>query len=410
MSETKQPLLSEPMRLFLATMILANIAGQMHFGLLPLYLQSLGAGIEQVGLFFTLAAIVPLMLQIFGGWLSDALGRLQAIALGSLTAVLSYGVFIVAPRWEWLLLASILGAITRSFVAPSFQAFIAEQSSEENRGRVYGISEGLFSVVGVVGPPLGGFLSQRYGFKPMYAVAGMMYLVAAAVRVGMALAAMRGEDRRPAPHLAGLKDSLGQMIGLLAGGGVVTWIFITDGLRDVAVNMEEQLRPLYMQNLMGITNTQIGLLMSIAWLITMLMMGVGGWLSDKKGERIGIIAGLLTVAAGQGVFLISRGFWGFAVAWGLFGLGWALVNPAYNSLISKAVPGRLRGTAFGLFSTSIGVIALPAPAIGAWLWATFAPRVPFIVLPLALLASLPIIWLKFRLPAPEAEQGVHECR
>ena len=37
------------------------------------------------------------------------------------------------------------------------------------------------------------------------------------------------------------------------------------------------------------------------------------------------------------------------------------MSPAYNSLISKAVPEKVRGTAFGLFSTSLGLVSLPSP-------------------------------------------------
>jgi len=398
----KQPLLNGPLRLFMGTMILANIAGSMHFALLPIYLQHLGANIEQVGLFFTLSAIIPLLMQVIGGWLSDSIGRLQAIAIGSVAGVLSYVIYLVSPRWEWLLLAATAGFITRSFVGPSFQAFVAEQSTEETRGRVYGITEGLFSVVGIIGPPLGGFLSERYSFKVMYAVAGAMYLIAAVIRVWMARDATRTEvTPRERPTFSGLKRSLLEMAGLLAAGGIITWIFISDGVRDIAVNMEQQLRPLYMQNLNGITNTQIGLLASVSSITMMVVMSFGGWLSDKWGERVGIVLGLLIVVFGQAVFLMSQTFWTFAIAWGLFGVGWGFVSPAYDALISKAVPMRLRGTAFGLFSTSIGIVALPAPYIGGLMWRYLGPKAPFLVLPSVMLIMLPIIWVKFRLTKEE---------
>lgn len=74
--------------LFLTAMIFANIGGSMYDGLLPLYLKELDADITDIGLFFTLAMIVPLFLQILGGWVSDSLGRLRAIAIGSVFGVL----------------------------------------------------------------------------------------------------------------------------------------------------------------------------------------------------------------------------------------------------------------------------------------------------------------------------------
>jgi MFS family permease len=157
-----------------------------------------------------------------------------------------------------------------------------------------------------------------------------------------------------------------------------------------------------MQDVAGLSTTQIGWLVSIASFTTMVLMMPAGWLSDKKGERVGIVAGFFIVAAGLLVFVNSRAFAGFALAWGLYGLGDALIRPAYNALISKAIPEKLRGTAFGVFSTSLGFMSLPAPYIGALLWQRFGPAVPFFVPMVALLALLPVMWAKFKLPAAPA--------
>ena len=407
MGDDKTPLLTNRLKLFMATMILANVAGNMWRPLLPLYLQELGADVGQVGLFFTLGAIAPLLFQVFGGWLSDAIGRLQAIAIGSLAGVVGYAVYILAPSWHWLLIATATGAMASSFVAPSYMAFIAEESTEETRGRVYGLSSTLFQVVGIVGPPFGGYLSQYLGFRALFVVSGIFYTLATVVRLWMARGASREQDSpRERPSFSKLRTDFGAMIGLVLAGGIVTWIFISDGVRDVTFRMAFQLLPLYMQNLMGLSNVQIGWLSSIHSMATMLVLTPAGWLSDKRGERVGIVGGFALVAAAVALFLRSQTFAGFVVVWVLFGVGNALTGPAYNSLISKAVPLKLRGTAFGLVSTSIGIISLPAPYLGALLWERFTPQLPFYIPLVATLLLLPVMWFRFRLAAgnPEAEQ------
>jgi MFS family permease len=90
--------------LFLAAMVFANIGGNMYGPLMPLYLKELDASITQIGLFFTLSQIVPLALQILGGWVSDTLGRLRAIAIGSVFGVIGFIPLVLADTWEWLLL------------------------------------------------------------------------------------------------------------------------------------------------------------------------------------------------------------------------------------------------------------------------------------------------------------------
>ncbi len=74
------------------------------------------------------------------------------------------------------------------------------------------------------------------------------------------------------------------------------------------------------------------------------------------------------------------------------------MQPAYMSLISKAVPKKVRGTAFGLFSSSLGLVSLPAPWIGGQLWEHVSPRFPFLItVVVSFLSTIPA-WLKFKLP------------
>ena len=397
--EARQPLLNNVLLLFMLAMVLANMGGNMYGPLLPLYLKSLNASVVQIGFFFTILQIFPLVLQILGGWISDSLGRLRSIALGAVAGVFSYIGLILAPTWQWLLLGEGLNAITRSLVAPSYGAFIAEQSAEAHRSRVYGITETLFTVVAIVGPPLGGFLADNYGFKLMLVVAGVFYLLAAIIRVGMARAAARGDEVKPQGlSLAGLRGNLGAMLGMIMAGGILTWILVTDGVRDVAFSLSFQLMPLYLQDFGGLTIQQIGWLNSMFGICNMATNIPAGWLADKWGERLAIVLGFLFQFAAMMVFLRADGFWGYAVTWGLFGVGVALMAPAYQSLISKVVPSKLRGTAFGLLQTSLGIFSLPAPAIGAELWTRFTPRLPFQLMAGAILASIVPVWFKFKLP------------
>lgn len=399
------PLLNRNLSLFMFAMVLANMGGNMYGPLLPLYLKSLNASVVQVGLFFTLSQIVPLVLQILGGWISDSLGRLRSIAMGSIAGVFSYIGLILAPTWQWVLLGEGFGAMTRSLVGPSFGAFIAEQSAEQNRARVFGITETIFMVVAVVGPPLGGWLADSYGFKFMLVCAGGLYTLATLIRIGMARAAARGHEAHPQKlSVAGLKTNLGMMTGLILAGGLITWILLTDGVRDVAFALSFNLLPLYLEDIGGLSIQQIGWLQSIFGIFMMVVTIPAGWLADKRGERLGIALGFLLQFFALLTFLRVAGFWGYAGAWALLGLGVGLMSPAYQSLISKAVPDKVRGTAFGLFNTSLGLVSLPAPAIGAQLWERVSPRFPFTLTAwVALLAIVPV-WLKFKLPANGAAQ------
>jgi len=397
----KKPLLNGLILLFLLAMILANMGGQMYGPLMSIYIRDLGASVPQIGLFFTLSSIVPLALQILGGWISDTLGRLRAIAIGSVVGVFTYVALVLAPTWEWLLIASAFSAITGALVGPSFDAFLAEQSSEKNRARMFGISHALFGVVGFIGPALGGWLADIRGFKFMLLIAGILYICATVLRVSMARSLGRnGSGKTEKLSFGGLKTNLGSMFGLLFAGGVVTWIMITDGVRDTSFALSMNLFSVYMQDFGGLNLRQIGLTSSMFGLFMMLTVFPAGILSDKVGERVGIALGfaLVGISLGMLVFIPFGAFGLYLLGWALAGVGVGFMQPAYMSLISKVVPEKLRGTAFGLFSTSLGLVSLPAPWIGAQLWQSVSPRFPFLITVAVIFLSIIPVWLKFKLP------------
>ncbi len=399
----KQPLLSPIMRWFMFAMILANIAGSMSGMMMPLYLEELGASVKQIGLVFTCTSVAILILQVFGGWVSDSIGRLRAIAIGSVGGMISYIALLLAPTWQWMILALAIHQLPYALVGPSFGAFIAENSTDENRGRVYGITDTIYQITGLLGPPLGGFLAEAFGFKRMLLVAGVFYSLAGALRIWMAT------NLRPSTQaksdklsLASFKTSLVTMVGLIAGGGVITWIFITDGVRDIAFGMSGTLQPLYLEQIGGLTLREIGVLGSIFSAAMMFTPLLSGKISDKYGERVPISLGFLLVSAAFAIFLNASNFWGFALTWIVFGLGVGLMSPAYQSLMSKVVPQKMLGVFTGMFRSSIGLISLPAPYIGAQLWERFNPRLPFIITGVAVFLTIVPVWLKFK--APEKEQ------
>jgi MFS family permease len=195
------------------------------------------------------------------------------------------------------------------------------------------------------------------------------------------------------------------MIGaMLVGGGVVTWIFVTDGVRDIAFRLSGELQPLYLEQVSGLSLQQIGLLGSFFSAAMMLTPVLSGRMADRYGERVPISGGFLLIFGAFMIFLGAQTYPAFIFTWALFGAGVGLLSPAYQSLISKVVPRQSLGTFSGLFHGSLGLLSLPAPWLGAQLWERFNPRLPFLITALVALATVVPTWLKFKLPkSPAAE-------
>jgi len=193
------------------------------------------------------------------------------------------------------------------------------------------------------------------------------------------------------------------MFVLLTAGGILTWIWITDAIGDTSFNLTGNLFPIYLSSIGKLSVEQIGYLGSAWGLASILGAFLGGWLTDKRNERTIISAGFLLVTFGLVGMITARTLFGFLAARVLDGMGIGLLMPAYDSLISKVVPEEKRGLAFGFFGTSLGILSLPMPWIGAQLWSLLTPQIPFLITAAACAFSIPIVWMKFILPRGEEE-------
>lgn len=403
----KTKILSNTLIVFMVAMVFANIASEMYVSMLPLYMKYLGADVVQIGVFFTVSQIVPLILQVLGGWVSDTIGRLRSVAIGSLIGLGAFISPIFVPTWQWLYLSETLNALTRSLIGPSFGAFIAEETDDEHRGKVYGITDTIYTVVTVIGPPLAGWLADTYGFRIMLVVSASIYILATCIRLVLAKVAgkQRATGKGESLSMDSLKGNFKTVFGLAIAGGVLTWLLLTDGVRDIAFSMSFRLMPLYLEEIGGLSLQKIGWLSSCFGIASMLTTIPAGWFSDKVGERIAISLGFLLEFLAMILMIKVDGFVGYAITWAVFGVAVGLMSPAYQSLLSKVLPEKLRGTGFGLIHASLGIFSLPAPAIGSFLWKTINPQAPFYITAVFALLTVIPAFLKFKLNKRDLERA-----
>jgi len=91
--------------------------------------------------------------------------------------------------------------------------------------------------------------------------------------------------------MGNLRSNLGAMVGLLLSGGVITWVLITDGIRDISFSLTGNLMQVFLEEIGGMSFQQIGWLGSVFSVCMMLVTLPAGWLADRRGERLGIVIG-----------------------------------------------------------------------------------------------------------------------
>ena len=392
-------LFTKQMTLFLVGLSFVEATRAMTMVQIPIYLREVGASVGEVGLFFTISMVFILALRIVGGWVSDSIGRLRALWIGSLLGVVSYLPYVFADRWEIMLLSPLLLAVAAGLTIPSLRAYIADNTPEPVQGRMFGLSSTFRTIAWIIAPPIGGFIALNYGSRWTFLLAGLLFVFAALIfltldKWGKESVRRSGESI----NFHSFRVSLSHIVALVLSGGLLTWIIITDGIKDITFRLAFDLMPIYLNEIAGIGKQGVGLLDGIHGLAWVIASPIGGAFSDRTSERAATTLGLALLLASPLVFVLATGFWGFALSWILIGVGAGFFDPAINALIAKGVDANMRGMAYALVATSVGLISLASPWIGARLWETLGPKAPYILT--VLLGSVALIpaWTKLRTP------------
>ena len=160
------------------------------------------------------------------------------------------------------------------------------------------------------------------------------------------------------------------------------WLYLGRGIRSLATAFLTVIFPLYLAR-SGYSATEVGLVVSVSGVMTMLLVAAVGLLADRYGRRnMILVLSLLSLLGSVTLAALPALFWPIALASGLGGVGrgggagsggsWGPVFPAEQPLIAASSAGN-RTRAFGRLSF-IGVMAGAFGSLVASFPAAFASR------------------------------------
>lgn len=126
----------------------------------------------------------------------------------------------------------------------------------------------------------------------------------------------------------------------------------------------------------GVSATSIPLVVALFNLVSAITAIPAGRLSDRLGRRRVIMIGWIVYSVAYLGFALASQAWIVWLLYAIYGLYYSLTEGSAKAMVAELVPESNRGSAYGLFNASVGIMALPASVIAGYLWNWF-PAAPF---------------------------------
>ena len=325
---------------------------------LPLYAQTFQVDIVMVGMAVSAFGLARLFLGLPAGLAADRYGRHRLLVLGACLFALANVAAGLAGSFWFLIACRLLAGAGSSVFLTTGRVVIADLSTPANRGRLMAYYE-LSFVLGIsLGPAVGGFVAELFGY------ASPFFLVGVLATIGALWTHLRVPETRPAGPAGagprpGLRPSFFFYPPLLGVGLVALAVFFT------RTGSRQGILPL-VGAAAGLTPGQIGLIYTGVLLAEMVLMPGAGLLADRLDRRFVLVAGLVVPALGLLLLVTDQGIGSFMLASLLVGVGLAATGPALAAtFIEEAPPAGGPGLSMGLYRTygDIGSL-LGGPLLG----------------------------------------------
>ena len=298
---------------------------------LPLYVSdNLHAPHSVVGLVLSAYAIAAILVRPFTGFGLDYFGRRGIFIASLLLYGLIFNVYVFAASITFMLFLRFAHGIAWGLTTTSNTTIAGDIIPPEKRGEGFGLF-GVSTTVGMaLGPPMGTFILQHWGYDTMF-ISGSVISMISMIMAGM----MKYPAYTPLPENRQFKwknlfeastviPSANLLIIGLAYGGLISFI------------------ALYGKEI-GIANPSGFFLVYALGIITS-RFSVGRAL-DRNGPRMVIITCLTLIIIGYPLLALVRNPWGYYSAAVILGLGNGVVWPTFQAMVNNIVPGNRRGAA-----------------------------------------------------------------
>jgi len=349
------------------TSLLNDMSSEMIMPILPMFLQSLGAGPVVISLLGGLRDGLGNILKMLFGHISDKTGRRKVFIVGGYLFSSVCKLFLAISRsWPFAMVFALLERVGKGMRNAPRDALIAESMPKHE-----GFGFGLHRMMDTIGAILGSLLVLLlyWGLQLKF---NLLILIAAIIGFLTLIPLVWVKEYRRDPVARSLVFDLkvlpGKMklflgIAFLYSLGELSYMLFISRAEYMAFGRYKILAPLAFY---------------VAFNVLYAAFSVPfGLLLDRIGGRRAVSIGYALMTLTLFGFAFFRPMWGF-VLFGLYGISKAALQGNQTAYVGRMASDEIKGTAIGTFQTLAGIAMILGNLIAGLIWKAFGLRWAFI--------------------------------
>jgi len=309
------------------------------------------------------------------GKLSDRYGRRPILLFSLLGSAVGYFIFGIGGALWVLYISRLIDGFTGGNVSIA-NAYITDVSSEKDRTQSLGIVGAAFGLGLIIGPILGGLLSQISLSAPVY-IAGLFSLFATIVGFFI-LPESLPKNKRETIKLV-RKDlnplsSIGKFITKpILGIFLLVFIIFNFTFSGFTISL-----PIFLIHKFNINALNVAGILFVSGVVSSIVQGgLIGRLDIRFGDKKLLMAGLVIFSIGLIFFFMAPSFWMIYPIIGFISFGLGLTTPTLSSIISKIVSKNQIGEVFGVTTSLNSLMSIFGPLWAGLVYDYIRPSAPY---------------------------------
>jgi MFS family permease len=347
--------------------LFTDVSTEMILGVLPLFIvRDLGATAAILGLIEGAADAVNYIFRAIAGVLTDKIGRRKPLVLiGYGLSSVAKPLFALAGSWPQAFVVRVFDRAGKGTRTSPRDALISDSVGKSEAGKGFGLHRSLDQLGAVLGPLF------AFAAIPFIGIRGVFWVSFIPAAMALLILVFFVKDTHGKARQGTALQNVRTVLNL-------EFVFLLVFLGIFAIGAYNFSFILLEAGSLGIQENDAPLVYAVLNVATVLIGLPAGILADKIGKLPVLLVSyfvFLATSAG-GIFLPGFPFYAFLLAF-LFGSYLAISETVQRALIPEFTRPELKGTAYAVYYTLIGICSLVANSIFGFLWTNSGAAVAF---------------------------------